>query len=224
MMDLSRNRKYILDFIHDFIEESGRPPSIREIGKASGIASTSAVAYNLKALSENGLIKRERSVARGLRLTTAARELYGQDNEAEDDLLRIPLAGVIVASEPIGVGNGDFDTFDEEDAITLGKNLLPSKNTKDLFALRVIGNSMIDAMVNDGDIVVMRRGGEVQDGDMVAIWLTPDDTTTLKYFFHEGDRVRLQPANPTLKPIYVEPNSVTVQGKVMMVLRNSFGA
>ena len=78
---------------------------------------------------------------------------------------------------------------------------------------------MIDALVNDGDIVVMRQQQTARDGDMVAVWLTPSDTTTLKYFYNEGDRIRLQPANPTMDPIYVSPAEVEVQGKVMMVLR-----
>ena len=80
---------------------------------------------------------------------------------------------------------------------------------------------MIDAMVNDGDIVVMRQQDTARDGDMVAIWLTPSDTTTLKHIFYEGERVRLQPANPTMDPIYVSPSEVRVQGKVMMVVRNT---
>ncbi|MGD2079097.1 MAG: S24 family peptidase, partial [Chloroflexota bacterium] len=77
------------------------------------------------------------------------------------------------------------------------------------------------AMVNDGDIVIMRQQDTARNGEMVAIWLTPDDTTTLKYFYNEGEKVRLQPANPTMDPIYVKPSDVIIQGKVMMVLRNT---
>ena len=99
--------------------------------------------------------------------------------------------------------------------------MLDDKQPDDLFALRVSGDSMIDAMVNDGDIVIMRQQKTARDGEMVAIWLTPDGTTTLKYFYNEGERVRLQPANPTMEPIYVRPSDVEVQGKVMMVLRNT---
>jgi repressor LexA len=80
---------------------------------------------------------------------------------------------------------------------------------------------MIDAMVNDGDIVIMRQQTTARNGEMVAVWLTPSDTTTLKYFYNEGERVRLQPANPLMDPIYVRPGDVRVQGKVMMVLRNT---
>jgi len=124
-----------------------------------------------------------------------------------------------VAGEPIEVGSGDFAVYDEDDAIEISSTML-SGRTDDLFALRVSGDSMIDAMVNAGDIVVMRQENVARNGDMVAVWLS-DDTTTLKYFYHEGNQIRLQPANPTMDPIYVDPEEVQVQGKVMMVLRQT---
>jgi repressor LexA len=98
--------------------------------------------------------------------------------------------------------------------------MLPGR-TDDLFALRVSGDSMIDAMVNDGDIVIMQQATTARDGEMVAVWLEGDDTTTLKYFYLEGKRIRLQPANPIMEPIYADANKVKVQGKVMMVLRQT---
>ncbi len=140
---------------------------------------------------------------------------------AIEGFLRIPLLGDIVASEPVEVGHDSFSSYDDEDAIELSRSLLGAKNGDDLFALRVSGDSMIDAMVNDGDIVIMRQQETARNGDMVAVWLTPDGTTTLKHFYLEGDRVRLQPANPTMGPIYVNPAQVRVQGKVMMVLRQT---
>jgi len=88
-----------------------------------------------------------------------------------------------------------------------------------VYALQVRGDSMIDAMVSDGDIVIMRQQHEARNGDMVAAWLTDRDETTLKFFFREPDRIRLQPANPTMDPIYVDPAAVQIQGKVLMVLR-----
>jgi len=96
-----------------------------------------------------------------------------------------------------------------------------SEKTEDLFALRVRGDSMIDAMVNDGDIVIMRPQYEARNGEMVAVWLRNDTTTTLKHFYNEGSRVRLQPANPTMEPIYVDPAEVQIQGRVLMVLRQA---
>jgi repressor LexA len=126
-----------------------------------------------------------------------------------------------VAGEPIEVGNESFEVFDEDDVVEVGINMLPTKKTEDLFALRVNGDSMIDAMVNDGDIVIMRQQETAQNGDMVAVWIESNGTTTLKHFYRDGAQIRLQPANPTMEPIYVPADDVRVQGKVMMVLRQT---
>ncbi|MCI0399383.1 MAG: transcriptional repressor LexA [Chloroflexi bacterium] len=219
--DLSKRQQSILDYIWEYIRGSGRPPTIREIGQAVKISSTSVVNYNLTKLTEKGYLARDAEVSRGLRLTDKTEALYGGVTSVVKGLVRIPMVGTIVASEPLEVGHENFATYDEEDAVELSTSMLPDKSSDDLFALRVSGDSMIDAMVNDGDIVIMRKQSTARNGDMVAVWLTPSDTTTLKYFYNEGTRVRLQPANPTMGPIYVEPSQVTVQGKVMMVLRQT---
>jgi repressor LexA len=218
---LSKRQQGMLDYIWSSIQEAGRPPTIREIGEAVKISSTSVVNYNLTKLVEKGFLNRDAEVSRGLRLTDKASELYGAVVEAVQGLVRIPMAGTIVASAPVEVGHDNFAVYDEEDAVELSSTMLNVTKTDDLFALRVSGDSMIDAMVNDGDIVIMRQQTTARNGDMVAIWLTPSDTTTLKYFYNEGERVRLQPANPLMDPIYVRPSDVQVQGKVMMVLRNT---
>lgn len=218
---LSKRQQGMLDYIWESIQEAGRPPTIREIGEAVKISSTSVVNYNLTKLVEKGFLSRDAEVSRGLRLTDKASELYGAVVEAVQGMVRIPMAGTIVASAPVEVGHDTFGIYDEEDAVELSSTMLNVTKTDDLFALRVSGDSMIDAMVNDGDIVIMRQQNTARNGDMVAIWLTPSDTTTLKYFYSEGERVRLQPANPLMDPIYVRPSDVRVQGKVMMVLRNT---
>lgn len=217
---LSKRQNQIMTYIWEYIQESGRPPTIREIGGAANISSTSVVNYNLTKLMEKGYLDRDAEVSRGLRLTDKALELYGVVSNVIKGLVRVPLVGTIVASEPVEVGHDNFSVYDEEDTIELGAAMLPGK-TDDLFALRVSGDSMIDAMVNDGDIVIMRQQETFRNGDMMAVWLTPSDTTTLKYVFHEGDQVRLQPANPTMQPIYVAPGDVRVQGKVMLVVRQT---
>ncbi len=206
---LSVRQEGIMKFVRKFIGENGFPPSIREIGKAVEISSTSVVNYNLRRLEERGYLSREKEVSRGLRLTTNAPDLVPSGG-----ILRIPLAGPIAAGEPIDIGEG---VFDEEDAIELTHDLLPQHDN--VYALQVRGDSMIDAMVSDGDIVIVRHQHEARNGDMVAAWLTDRDETTLKYFFIESDHVRLQPANPTMDPIYVDPAVVQIQGKVLMVLR-----
>lgn len=220
---LSTRQQNILQYIWDYWNEAGRPPTIREIGSAVNISSTSVVNYNLNKLEERGYVEREAEVSRGLKLTDQALRLFDSARTAireATDLLRIPLMGDIVAGEPVHLGNEDFSTYDEEDAIDVSSTMLPGR-AENLFALRVRGNSMIDAMVNDNDIVIMRPVTEANNGEMVAVWLPIDGEMTLKYFYKEGDRVRLQPANPTMDPIYVHPSNVEVQAKVMMVMRQT---
>jgi len=227
---LSTRQQDILKFIYDYRTEHDRPPTIREIGRSVGISSTSVVNYNLTRLEERGYLNRDAEVSRGISFTDKATDFLGAVVEKVNDvaitvaenvsgLIKIPLMGDIVAGEPIEVGSGDFAVYDEDDAIEVSSTMLKGR-VDDLFALRVNGESMIDAMVNDGDIVIMRKQETASNGDMVAVWLA-GDTTTLKYFYYDGDRIRLQPANPTMEPIFVEPEDVRVQGKVMMVLRQT---
>ena len=224
---LSKRQRNILDYIWRYQQKTRRPPTIREIGLEVDISSTSVVNYNLNKLKEKGFLDREAEVSRGLRLTDKAQALYGVVADAVNGagaalerMINVRLVGDIVASEPVEVGHDGFSSYDEEDTLSLSANLIKGR-PEDLFALRVRGDSMIDAMVNDGDIVVMRQATEARNGDMVAVWLNRSGTTTLKYFYNEGARVRLQPANPTLGPIFVDPEDVSIQGKVMMVLRQT---
>jgi repressor LexA len=225
---LSDKQRRILDFIWTYIGDTGRPPTIREIGEEVEISSTSVVNYNLNKLKDKGYVEREKEVSRGLRLTEKAQALYGAVSEAlgtavneiAERYISVPLVGDIVASEPLEVGHDDFSTYDDEDTLAISANMIKGR-PEELFALRVRGDSMIDAMINDGDIVIMKQATDVRNGDMVAVWLDSSGTTTLKHFYNEGSRVRLQPANPTMGPIFVNPGDVRVQGKVMMVLRQT---
>jgi repressor LexA len=142
-----------------------------------------------------------------------------------EDVLRIPVLGRIVAGSPMPIPASDFSYYDAETMVDVARSLLPVRErTNELFALEVQGNSMIDAMVNDGDIVIMRRANEARNGEMVAIWLNDRDETTLKYFYKENGKVRLQPANPTMQPIIIDdPATVEIQGKVVMVIRQVQG-
>jgi repressor LexA len=139
----------------------------------------------------------------------------GRKGSRKLDNVSIPLAGFIFASEPVLIGDTPQTATDE--VIELTRDLISDEG--ELFALRVKGDSMIDAMVNDGDIVVMKKVDRARNGEMVAVWLSDRSETTLKHFFLENGRVRLQPANPTMGPIYADPGNVVVQGKVMLVLR-----
>jgi repressor LexA len=226
---LSDRHKRILEFLDEYQTQFGYPPSIREIGEKTGITSTSVVNYYLDQLEKGGYIERESHISRGIRLLKSAPDSVGTKlaNAARsvatvvDEMLHIPVVGRIVAGMPMPVPASDFSYYDPETGIDIARSLLPSKEKiSELFALEVKGESMIDAMVNDGDIVVMKRIEEAKNGEMVAVWLRDRDETTLKYFFKEGGHVRLQPANPTMRPIIIEdPSIVQVQGKVVLVIR-----
>jgi repressor LexA len=209
-MGLSERQNKILDFLKTFTLDNGYPPTIREIGKAVGITSTSVVNYNLDALQRAGYIYRDRTVSRGIRLAEGLQELAGAAN-----LVRVPLLGSIAAGEPIQVFTDAFDS--DIDMVELPRDLLPTD--EGIYALKVQGLSMIDALINDGDIVVMRHTETADNGDMVAAWLVDEEETTLKRFYNEGSRIRLQPENQTMAPIYVDPDKVEVKGRVVTVIR-----
>jgi repressor LexA len=200
----------MLSFINGFIEEYGYPPTIREIGKACEISSTSVVNYNLNILEHKGFLARDREVSRGLRLSEVASNL---------NIIKIPLAGRIVASAPVPIPN-EARIFDDDEALEITRDLVDDGD--DLFALQVKGDSMVDAMIGDGDIVIMRPHKNFRNGDLVAVWLNDREETTLKRIYKEGTRIRLQPANPTMGPIYVDdPATVEVQGRVVAVIRRT---
>ena len=208
---LSARQEAILDFIGNFVDENGYPPTIREIGKACSISSTSVVNYNLNKLEQAELLTRDREVSRGLRLA---------DTLIDSNLIRVPLVGRIVASEPVPVPGSDFSIFGEDEAIEVTRDIVDPDDQ--LFALQVSGDSMIDAMINDGDIVILKPHKDVKNGDLVAVWLDDREETTLKHIYKEDKRIRLQPANPTMAPIYIDdPRTVHVQGHVVAVLRTT---
>ncbi len=219
---LSVRQKRILQFIEDFVQQHGYPPTIREIGEAVGIASTSVVNYNLNKLVDRGYIERTPKVSRGLWLAsqeTPAKE-YPVSIADPTSMIQVPLVGTIVASEPVPLPGEDFGYYyDTDDLIEVPQAMIGPTPREELFALRVSGDSMIDAMVADGDIVILRRQNIAHNGDMVAVWLTERGETTLKKYYQEGKKVRLQPANPLMEPIYVDADKVSVQGRVLAILR-----
>ena len=222
---LSDRHIRILEYLGEYQRQYSYPPSIREIGNKTGISSTSVVNYYLAQLEAQGYIEREKNISRGIRLVKdvpGLKQVAQNVVNAIDDLLRIPVIGRIAAGLPMPVPSSDFGYFDQETGIDIARSLLPPREkVAELFALEVKGDSMIDAMVNDGDIVIMKRVQEAKNGEMVAVWLRDRDETTLKYFFLEKNgRVRLQPANPQMQPIYIEdPSIVQIQGKVVLVIR-----
>lgn len=208
---MTERHQKIMDFIIQRYDD-GFPPSIREIGEAAAISSTSVVTYYLKQLTEMGLIERDPKYSRAVRPT----------HITSKDLFRIPILGPIAAGLPMPVPDPQAAYIgDEINGVDVARSLLPERErSRELFALKVQGDSMIDAMINDGDIVILKSTVEASNGDMVAVWLPARDETTLKYFFKEKERYRLQPANPTMKPIFVEKSEpLEIKGKVVMVIR-----
>ncbi|MBE0411438.1 MAG: transcriptional repressor LexA [Anaerolineales bacterium] len=229
---LSDRQKKIMEVIEQFQDQHGYPPSIREICERAQISSTSVVNYYLDQLEEMGFIERDRRVSRGVRLIKPLSDVVGavtkpllKASQSIQEMLRIPVVGRIAAGELMPIPPSDFAYYDPDTSVEVAHSMIPSREKNEqLFALEVQGDSMIDAMVNDGDIVIMRRAEEARNGEMVAIWLRDRDETTLKYFYLENGRVRLQPANPTMQPIYVDdPSIVEIKGKVVMVIRQVTG-
>ena len=210
-MKLSDRQQRILDFIRSFVEEHDYPPTIREIGQAVDISSTSVVNYNLNKLVDAGLIERNAEVSRGLRMLDSARGPYASDGGLRRG---IPILGPIAAGLPITVFPESVETAETIDLATdvVGRS-------HEVYALRVQGDSMIDALVDTGDLVILNYQKTANNGDMVAVWLKDREETTLKYFFREGNMVRLQPANASYEPIRVPADQVEIQGKVIAIIR-----
>jgi repressor LexA len=209
MKDLSRRQQAILGYIERFLDDNDYPPTIRDIQAELGISSTSVVDYNLKVLEGRDLIRRNSKISRGI-------ELVGRQH-GRRNVVAIPVIGQIAAGLPIPVP-GDLEHSDVAEMVELGGELVPDAG-RNLFALRVKGLSMIDALINDGDVVVLRAQETCENGETVAVWLKEQRETTLKKFYLEGDRVRLQPANATMDPIYTPAANVEIQGRLVTVLR-----
>ncbi|MDQ7027356.1 MAG: transcriptional repressor LexA [Anaerolineae bacterium] len=221
---LSDRQRNILTFMHEYMTEYGYPPTIRDIGLATKINSTSVVNYNLNKLVAAGYLERTEKVSRGLRLVAP---IPGKPSDPQKKIIhlsdytsKVPLIGQIVASQPVEIPDDSGHYYDEENMIDVPPSLLNGVDPADAYALVVKGESMTDAMVKDGDIVILRKQDTANEGDMVAVWLINESETTLKYFHREGDKIRLQPAHPTMDPIYVDPQNCLIHGKVLSVIRH----
>jgi repressor LexA len=208
---MTDTHKRILEFINHYIEQNDVPPTIREIQRGADISSTSMVSYHLKALERMNLLNRRERSSRGV-------VVHNPNRVSLRDMLTIPVVGRIVASAPIPIPDADA-LRDADNTVQIARSMV--SNTEDLYALEVKGDSMIDALINDGDIVVMKRVADVRNGDLAAVLLTDKNETTLKRVFHEGKRLKLKPENPTMKPFYVDARHAQIQGRVMCVIRKA---
>jgi repressor LexA len=204
---LSPKQERIINFVTEFLHDKGYPPTIRDIAAGCGISSTSVVAYNLDKLEQAGYIRRHSDISRGIKFLTP--------QQKGGKLIYIPIVGVIAAGEPIPVP--DTGNINPNEGLEVSEELVRGK--QDIYALRVRGDSMLDALIGDGDIVLMDYGNSAENGDMVAVWLKEEQEVTLKRFFVEPNRIRLEPANSQMKPIYTTPDNVEIQGRVVAVIR-----
>lgn len=205
-MASSDKRTRILNFTKEFIADRGYAPTIAEIQRGCGISSKSVVEYHLRALEREGLIRRDAEISRGI-------EVFGMGRRAR----ALPLLGTIAAGQPIPVPTEDTWHNVALDTVDVPADMLPS--AVQAYALKIKGNSMIDALVDDGDIVILEAINTADDGDMIVAWLTDREEAALKRLYRERGRISLQPANQSMAPIYIDPDKIQIQGKVIGVLR-----
>jgi len=200
--ELSRRQKETLEWIKHFIELHGMPPTVREIGRAFGIKSSS-VFDMLKALQKKGALRRTNLGSRSL-------EIIGERLPAQRcDCVRVPVVGRIAAGEPI------LAVENIEDTLSVNRDIVGSDT---VFALRVKGESMIEAGILDGDYAIVRQQPIVENGEIAVVLL--EDEATVKFFhLQPGGRVKLVPANKTMKPYFVNASDVIIQGKVIAIMR-----
>lgn len=213
MQGLTGRQQKILDFIRDFIGGRGYPPTIRDIQRGCAISSTSVVDYNLDVLRKRGLLDRDDRVSRGLGLAGPARS-----ETARPEVFSVPLVGSIAAGAPFPLPTVEsWAGYESQDTVELPQSIAGSGEK--LYALRVKGDSMVEAMIADGDLVVMEETTEAPNGATVAVRIAPDDETTLKRIYKEGPMVRLQPENPLMQPIVVPAHRVQILSRLVAVWR-----
>jgi repressor LexA len=204
---LNTTRQRIIEYIRNFYEDRGYTPTVRDIMKGCNLSSTAVVQHHLKVLENEHQIERDSKVFRSIQLP-----------DRKSTIKRIPVLGKIAAGVPIPVLNSDSWYSDAVDTLEFSTDVIKGKNL--VYALKVSGHSMIDALIDDGDIILLQPVKSIEDGDMIAAWLKNEQEVTLKRFYKEENKIRLQPANVQMKPIYVEPENLEIQGKVVAVFRN----
>lgn len=198
-------QKRVLDFIENYLSSNDRSPTLTEIKRFMRVKTLSTVHWHLIQLEKKGYIRRDRE-SKGINLMLAAGPFAGA-------IISIPLIGVVTAGRPI-------DAFeDKQDPVPVPKQFVGRKDTKDLFCLKVRGDSMIDAYVLDGDLIVCQKTPRAYNGEMVVARLIDDNVATLKKFFQMKGNVMLQPANPAYAPIKTSAKNVEIQGKVLTIIR-----
>ena len=217
MVKLSERQQMIMSFIENFIEEHDYPPTIRDIQNGCNISSTSVVAYNLDKLKDGGQLNRHSEVSRGLSLASAGQN-SNKFKQTGIDSVAVPLLGTIAAGSPFPMPENDtWSDLSGAELIDLPQAIVgPGDN---VYALKVRGESMIDALISDGDLVIMEQTSSVRNGQMAAVRIKSENTTTLKNFYSEGPRIRLEPANSQMNAMTFPSDDVEVLSKVVAVWR-----
>jgi repressor LexA len=199
VLPLTKRQREILDYLQDFIQQHGYAPSLEEIGRRFGLSSLATVHKHLTNLQEKGFIKRAWNRSRSV-------EMIPTNSGGRS--IDLPMLGYVAAGVPI-------EAIASTETIAVPEEMVGRRDT---YVLRVRGNSMIDEQICDGDFVIIEDRKTAQNGETVVALLGGADVT-LKKLYRENGRVRLQPANPTMQPLYVEPDQVQVQGVVIGVMR-----
>lgn len=199
-MRISDKQKEMLAFIENFVGKNGYPPTHEEIRTGLNISTKSLVNYHLEALEGAALLSRSPNTPRGIRLIS------------ERETFSVPFTAAWAEKLPTASAG-----LDEQEAIELTCDIV--SKSSNLYALKVEGDAMLDALVNDGDIVIIQRQSQAKNGDLVAVRLVEQNQTMLKHYYRENGHVRLQPANPIMEPVLVKPQAVKVEGKVMAIIR-----
>lgn len=205
MVKLSKRQQDILDFIKDEVKLKGYPPSVREIGEAVGLASSSTVHGHLARLETKGLIRRDPTKPRAIEIL----EFDEESNIPKSKVVNVPVVGKVTAGQPITAVENIEEYF------PLPERLAPAD--ENVFMLEIMGESMIEAGILDGDYVIVRQQHSANNGDIVVA-MTEEDEATVKRFFKEKDFIRLQPENSTMEPIILR--TVSILGKVIGVYRH----
>jgi repressor LexA len=212
MTQLDDHGARILAFIERYQEMHHRSPTFEEIGVAVGIPSKDHVSRDLNRLRKQGYLTFTPRVGRSIVLLKNKRSR----SNGTEGIVPLPVVGTIQTREPLPEPEPEIPPLDW---VTIGRDLVG--DDRDVYVLRVKGDSMIDALVNDGDLVVLRRKESARNGEMVAVWDKATGATSLKYYHRENGHVRLQPANPKLKPLHVNPSDVEIQGQVLAIVRKA---
>lgn len=201
---VSHTRERIFKFIREFFDDRGYAPTVRDIVKGCALSSTAVVQHHLNILEREGHIHRDPEVFRSIQLTDRT------------NLVSVPLLGTIAAGEPIPVPTAETWASQAMETLELSDEVTQSK---EVYALKVKGTSMVDAFIDDGDVILMEPVSTAENGDMVAVWLKKEQEVTLKRIYLEPERVCLKPANKLMEPIYQRPENIEIQGRVVGVIR-----